>query len=74
MCIGRNKTRVSDGEFKSLQKALLAFVGKGGQTYRKVLTELPEGTPAQREKVLRYLLDKKVILSDGLGTLTLPES
>ncbi|MEO0472913.1 MAG: RecQ family ATP-dependent DNA helicase [Bacteroidota bacterium] len=74
VCIGRNKTRVSDGEFKSLQKALLAFVGKGGQTYRKVLTELPEGTPAQREKVLRYLLDKKVILSDGLGTLTLPES
>jgi ATP-dependent DNA helicase RecQ len=68
VCIGRYKTKVSDRDFKSLMGVILKEVRAQTLTYRQVVLEIAQGTPAQREKVLRYLLDQKLILisEDGL--------
>lgn len=69
VCIGRYKARVDDKEFASIRQALLAFIQAKTPRYRDVLAECREGSPAQREKVLRHLLDQKVVLSDEFGVL-----
>ncbi|MEZ4773750.1 MAG: ATP-dependent DNA helicase RecQ [Bacteroidia bacterium] len=71
VCIGRNKTKVSDDEYTKIQAAIISFVKAGPQTYRDTINQVKTGTPAQREKVLRYLLDKEVILTDIWGNLTI---
>ncbi|MEZ4829895.1 MAG: ATP-dependent DNA helicase RecQ [Bacteroidia bacterium] len=71
VCIGRNKTKVTDGDYQQIQAAIISYVKSGAVTYRRVINEVREGTPAQREKVLRYLLDKEVVLSDMAGNLSL---
>jgi ATP-dependent DNA helicase RecQ len=69
VCIGRNKEEVNDNEFLTIQTKLLAHIKKQPTHYREVLQNITVGTPAQREKVLRYLLDKEIILSDNRGNL-----
>jgi ATP-dependent DNA helicase RecQ len=69
VCIGRRKTQVSDQDFRDLKSSIMAFVAAGGKSYREVVLEGPGGTPAQREKVLRYLLDKELLTSDAFGKL-----
>ncbi|MEM6804495.1 MAG: ATP-dependent DNA helicase RecQ [Bacteroidota bacterium] len=71
ICIGRKKTKVDDNEFASIKKALLQKLGEQSLSYRTILVETKSGAPAQREKVLRYLMDKGVILIDEEGILSL---
>jgi ATP-dependent DNA helicase RecQ len=73
VCIGRHKTKVSDIEFKSLMKTILDRIRQAPTNYRRIMLEVPEGSPSQREKVLRYLLDQKIILADGRGNLSIRE-
>jgi len=73
ICIGRHKTKVSDTEFKSLMKTILDRIRQAPTHYRRIMLEIPEGSPSQREKVLRYLLDQKIILADGRGNLSIKE-
>lgn len=73
VCIGRNKAQVSDDTFKQLMAAILAFVREGKVTYRQVLLELQAGNPAQRERVLRYLLDKQIVVSETDGHLSVAD-
>ncbi|MDX2250315.1 MAG: ATP-dependent DNA helicase RecQ [Bacteroidia bacterium] len=70
VCIGRNKTKVSDDEYKAIQTAIISFIKARPTTYRQVINEVTTGTPAQREKVLRYLIDKEVIITDMWGNLS----
>ncbi|MEL6134604.1 MAG: hypothetical protein AAFR59_14685, partial [Bacteroidota bacterium] len=69
VCIGRHKTRVAKDEFRQLMGKLMQFIREGNATYRKALLEVASGTPAQREKVLRYLLDKGIVETDEMGNL-----
>jgi len=70
VCIGRHKTTISDSEWPVLQQAILAFVRQEtAPTYRDALQHIPVGTPAQREKVLRFLLDKAIVTADASGRL-----
>ncbi len=69
VCIGRYKTKVSDDDFRSLLKAIMQELRKRSLSYRQVVLEIQQGTPAQREKVLRYLLDQKMILISDDGML-----
>jgi len=73
VCIGRHKTRLDQGEFKQVMGQLMQFIRSGKANYRKTMLEVPTGTPAQREKVLRYLLDKGIIESDAMGNLKVKE-
>ncbi|MFK7920707.1 MAG: ATP-dependent DNA helicase RecQ [Bacteroidia bacterium] len=73
VCIGRHKTKVNDDEFASIRTALLQFIQEKTPLYRDALAECREGTAAQREKVLRHLLDQKVVLADQMGRLGLAE-
>lgn len=69
VCIGRNKEEVSDNEFNTIQKAILSHIQKQPTHYREILQNITTGTPVQREKVLRYLLDKEMIVTDMRGNL-----
>ena len=72
VCIGRNKTKVSDNEFQTIQKALVQYIHLHPQiSYRSILMEVQVGSPPQREKVLRYLLDKQVIQIASNGNLSM---
>jgi hypothetical protein len=53
----------------ALQEAVLAFLQAQPRTYKEVVEELGAGSPAQREEVLRYLLDKGVVEVKGDGKL-----
>ena len=72
VCVGRNRTKVSDDDFKQIQAAIIDSLKQKATPYRELLLSLSTGSPAQREKVLRYLLDKKVILTSSHGRLHLP--
>ena len=50
---------------------MINYIESGKVRYRDVLTNVTVGSPAQREKVLKYLMDKEVILADGMGWLSL---
>ncbi|RMG59526.1 MAG: RecQ family ATP-dependent DNA helicase [Bacteroidetes bacterium] len=69
VCIGRYKTRVSDDEYGDIQAAILAALAKESLAYRELLTKVSVGSPAQREKVLRYLIDKQVVKVGAGGRL-----
>lgn len=71
VCIGRHKTRVTDADFDELKNAILHFLQTESRTYREILNQLPTGTPAQREKVLRYLLDKEILLASITGKISI---
>lgn len=70
VCIGRHKTVVEDADFETLQKEIHTFLQKNPETsYRDTLQLVQKGTPAQKEEVLRYLIDKGIVISDKLGRL-----
>ena len=70
VCIGRNKEGVSDQELKRLHQEILSYIrAHPGTTYRLVLQQLSVGNPSQRETVLRYLLDKKIVYVNRIGEL-----
>jgi len=69
VCIGRHKTKVSDDEYSTLQAAILRQIRQAPVSYRDLLSQLKEGTPAQREKVLRYLMDKQIVVMGEGGKL-----
>ena len=69
VCIGRHKTKVSDDEYSTLQAAILRQIRQAPVSYRDLLFHLRAGTPAQREKVLRYLMDKQIVVMGEGGKL-----
>lgn len=71
VCIGRNKTKVNDDEFSQIQQAIIEKIKGSTFTYRDLLLSVNTGSPAQREKVLRYLMDKELVQADMLGNLSL---
>ena len=70
VCIGRHKTQVKDQEFKDIQRAILAFLHRRPASYRDTLLQVKAGSPAQREKVLRYLMDKQIVQASLRGMLS----
>jgi ATP-dependent DNA helicase RecQ len=62
VCAGKRKKSVGDQEFRDIRQAIVAFVQSGKRSYRDVLLMETPGTQEQREKVLRYLLDKEQVL------------
>ncbi|TAE46581.1 MAG: RecQ family ATP-dependent DNA helicase [Bacteroidetes bacterium] len=70
VCTGRTKTKVSESDFEQLKTAILSRVKAGGESYRGILTGAYEGSAAQREQVLRFLLDKGVVKADIYGNLS----
>ena len=71
VCIGRHKTKVSDKEFHQIHRAFITLLQAQPLTYRDALIRVEKGTPHQREKVLRYLLDKNIIQASPKGELSL---
>lgn len=73
VCIGRHKTRVNDDEFQAIQRAILAFLHRQSASYRDTLIQVKAGSPAQREKVLRFLMDKHIVRVGSRGQLSVNE-
>ena len=71
ICIGRYKTSLSEQEFHRIKRAFLALLQNQSLSYREALIRLERGTPQQREKVLRYLMDKNIIKTNLQGDLSL---
>lgn len=71
VCMGRNKTKLSRAKYEEIQLQIKNFIGTNTPTYRQVLNDIPSGSPSQREEVLRYMLDQKIIWVDNLGRLSL---
>ncbi len=70
VCIGRHKTQVNDTDFEILQKEIQLFLTKNPETsYRDTLQLVQKGSPSQKEEVLRYLIDKGIVISDKLTRL-----
>ncbi len=70
VCIGRHKTQVGDADFDVLQQAIQVFLRNNPETsYRDTLQLVQKGTPAQKEEVLRYLIDKGIVVADKLTRL-----
>ncbi len=73
ICIGRFKTTVNRSTQQKIQSALLTYLNEHDSVgYKELLIEVTVGSPRQREKVLRYLMDKKIVLTTPLGKLHLP--
>ncbi|MCI4666605.1 MAG: RecQ family ATP-dependent DNA helicase [Bacteroidia bacterium] len=71
VCIGRQKEKVNNQEFKEIFHQIQKLLKENSSTYRYIIQDLDIGSPAQREKVLRYMLDKKLIHADGRGNIRL---
>ncbi|MEL6675774.1 MAG: ATP-dependent DNA helicase RecQ [Bacteroidota bacterium] len=71
ICIGRHKTKVNDSDFREIKAQILAYVKAHEASYRDILLHVAAGKPAQREKVLRYLLDREIIQRNPTGKLSL---
>jgi ATP-dependent DNA helicase RecQ len=69
VCIGRTRQQVDGSDFRRIRKLLLDAVAAGGARYQDLIRNPSAGSPAQREQVLRYLLDKGIIRSDAWGNL-----
>ncbi|MEL7340002.1 MAG: RecQ family zinc-binding domain-containing protein, partial [Bacteroidota bacterium] len=69
ICIGRHKTQLKSGEYEQIESALLQFVAEKKPRYRDAIAECKVGSAAQREKVLRQMLDKQLISADQMGRL-----
>lgn len=72
VCIGRYKSKVDHAEFKEIEGSIEKSLQHAPQRFRDLVRKGKMGTPAQREKVIRYLMDKRRILLDDEGLLTLP--
>ncbi|MEM6768119.1 MAG: ATP-dependent DNA helicase RecQ [Bacteroidota bacterium] len=71
VCLGRKKQKSPQAGHQSLQTQLLTFIKDHQQsTYRQVLQGISAGTLAQREEVLRYLIDKEVVKVSPTGELS----
>jgi ATP-dependent DNA helicase RecQ len=69
VCIGRHKSRVGSRDYPKIKAALLAFIAEKQPMYREAVTQTRVGTPAQKEKVLRQMLDEEEVLADRFGRL-----
>lgn len=71
VCVGRYKQSIKAKDFKAVQEAIISFIqSHPGITYRELILNLPLMNPTKKEKVLRYLIDKQVVISDSLGVLS----
>lgn len=73
VCIGRFNSSVAHGEFSEIQQSIEKALKESPQTFRDLVRKGKSGTAAQREKVIRYLMDKRKILLNDEGLLSLPE-
>lgn len=72
VCIGRYKQTSTLSEWDTHQQAILAFIAAHPDTpYREVIQKVTVGSPAQKEAVIRYLLDKEILKSSIRGNLSI---
>jgi ATP-dependent DNA helicase RecQ len=69
VCMGWHRTEISEAEFARIREALRTRLAQGPLPYRELLREVRAGAPAQREEVLRFLMDKQVVLASPQGLL-----
>jgi len=73
VCVKQKPNSVSKLQFSEIQQAILTYIRQQGDiSYRKLLLQFPKGTPEQREEVLRYLIDKQLVIVNPSGLLKLP--
>lgn len=72
VCIGRYKSKVDQAEFSDIEVSIENALQNSPQRFRDLVRKGKKGTPAQREKVIRYLMDKRRILLNDEGLLSLP--
>ncbi len=73
VCAGRFRSQVDDDEFSQIRTSLMTLLKSGPRGYRDLIRLGKPGTPAQREKVIRYLMDKRSIMLNEEGLLHLPD-
>ncbi|MEL6191247.1 MAG: ATP-dependent DNA helicase RecQ [Bacteroidota bacterium] len=74
VCLARKSRSAPEANHDSLQKLILDFISQQKHaTYRQVLQSVSSGTQDQREEVLRYLIDKKVVKVSPTGELRMNE-
>ncbi|MFN0204130.1 MAG: ATP-dependent DNA helicase RecQ [Bacteroidia bacterium] len=71
ICVGRNRAEVNHSEFDKIQKSVISQLKESEMSYRTLLQTGKEGSYAQKEEVLRYLLEQKTIVADITGNLKL---
>ncbi len=72
VCIGRYKSSTDHSEFTEIEKSIEDTLRDSPQGFRDLVRKGNTGTPAQREKVIRYMMDKRQILLNEDGLLQLP--
>ncbi len=71
ICIGRYKTNLSSREFHQIKEAIIEYIKiHPGTQYRELVLRLTTANPGKKEKVLRYLIDKKIVIADMFGRLS----
>lgn len=71
VCIGRFKTKVSKADFRKIKDAYLQLLKIQQLSYRDAIVKLSIGSPPQKEKVLRHLLEKSILQMDPQGIISL---
>ncbi len=71
VCVKKRKT----AQPESMIHEMLAFIRKNPRIlYRDIIHTFPSGNTEEREQILRYLMDKKLIIADVKGHITVKES
>lgn len=72
VCVGRYKDKIASEEFDPIQAEMLEKLRDTPTSYRDLVRYGTEGTPGQREKILRLMLDQQRVILDEDGNLRLP--
>ncbi|MEM7660189.1 MAG: RecQ family ATP-dependent DNA helicase, partial [Bacteroidota bacterium] len=73
VCSGRFKEGMNGQEMTDIRQAIFQYVEERAATYSEVIHGVKAGSPTQVEKVLRYLMDKEIILVEMGGRLRVKE-
>ena len=73
VCSGRYKAEVSKDAYDPIEQSILALLSGVTRSYRDLIRQGKEGTPTQREQVLRHLMDNNRIVLGEDGMLRLPD-
>lgn len=74
VCLDKSRKSLNDEEFKSIQTGILQYIRINKDVlYKDILLYAKGGNAKQREKVLRFLLDKGIVKANPLGQLYLTD-